>query len=899
MKKMLKYLSFVFIFLFVLASTNSAKAVDQTITFTESRYFSNNANITFYPVAGSTYKTAKLGNGTTVMAYCFNHQLEAPPVNSKLTLRDLTTNENAKINSFIYILNNGWDGKTWKRTEEDKNHTFTGDEKYYITQLTIWGLQGTEGGGIDLNSLNADNTRRKAIKNAAIRFLRDAKNNSSQSPVKMSISPTSSNLTLSSDKKYYVTETFTVKGSGYDKYTVTLKNAPKGAQIYVPQNNVTKKSGDTINAGKSFYVRIPVANVTGDISFSINLKAAGSMQTLVIYQFTKQYQDIGVPVTSSKTVTASATASQKMYGKLTVRKVYVNLANEQIDLKGVEITVTDSKGKVWGKWNTKDKNPMTLTNLPVGTYTIHEVSAPAGYIKQKDVYVDIKANVTESIILKNTKKPNPIYISKVDATTGKELPGAKLVLKDSKGNVIEEWTSTSTPHVVSKQLSPGKYTLSETIAPEGYVKTTDTVTFTVDNNGEVNGKVVMKNQPKSPIKISKVDATTGTELPGAHLVLKDSKGKVVEEWTSGSVPHVLSKSLSAGKYTLSETIAPEGYEKTTETVTFTVDNNGKVATPVVMKNKPKDKTPIYIRKIDATTGTELPGAHLVLKDANGKVVEEWDSTSTPHLVSKELSAGEYTLTETISPKGYSLSTETVKFVVDKEGKVPAPVVMKNIPKENKPVYISKQDATTGGELAGAHLVLKDSLGTVVDEWTSTTSPHVVMKQLTPGKYTLIETIAPVGYVKSTETVTFTVNSSGEVDKPVVMKNKPAAQVKISKQDITTGKELPGAKLVVKNEKGEILDEWVSTTTPHYLPASIGPGKYKLIETIAPQGYGISEEVIDFEITDDGVEQTVVMTNSPIPVTADIPMPLIIAGIVAGVGFAGFSMVKFAKQGEEY
>ena len=85
-----------------------------------------------------------------------------------------------------------------------------------------------------------------------------------------------------------------------------------------------------------------------------------------------------------------------------------------------------------------------------------------------------------------------------------------------------------------------------------------------------------------------------------------------------------------------------------------------------------------------------------------------------------------------------------------------------------------------------------------------------MKQLTPGKYTLIETIAPVGYVKSTETVTFTVNSSGEVDKPVVMKNKPAAQVKISKQDITTGKELPGAKLVVKNEKGNERNEKVIT-----------------------------------------------------------------------------------------
>ena len=898
MRKMLKYLSFILLFLFTFASVSSARAVDKTITFTESRYFSNNANITFYPVAGSTYKTAKLGNGTTVMAYCFNHQLEAPPINSKLTLRNLSANENKKINSFIYILNNGWNGKTWNRTEEDKNHTFTNDEKYYITQLTIWGLQGTDGGGVDLSTLTENNTRRKAIKNASIRFLRDAKANSSQSPVKMSISPTSSGLTLSSDKKYYVTSTFKVPGSGYSKYSVTLSGAPTGTQIYVPLNNVTKKSGDTINAGKDFYVRIPAANVTSNVSFTIKLKAAGSQQTLVIYEFKGNYQDIGVPVTENKTVTATATVSAKMVGALKVRKVYVNAAKQKLDLKNVVITVTNSSGAVVAKWNTKDQNPKTITNLPLGKYTIKEVSAPAGYVKSKDIQVTVQPNKTEEITLENTKTPNPIYISKQDATTGKELPGAKLVLKNSSGTKIEEWTSTTTPHVVSKQLTPGKYTLTETIAPEGYIKTTETVTFTVDNDGNVSGKVVMKNKPKSKISISKQDITTKTELPGAKLVLKNSNGSVVEEWTSGSTPHVISKALAAGTYTLTETIAPTGYQVSTETIKFTVDANGNVAAPVVMYNKPKDKTPVYISKQDATTGTELPGAHLVLKDSKGNVVEEWDSATTPHLVSKELSAGNYTLTETIAPKGYQLTTETVTFTVDSEGKVAKPVVMYNKPKENKPVYISKQDATTGSELAGAHLVLKDSLGTTIEEWTSTNSPHLVSKQLTPGKYTLTETIAPDGYIKTTETVSFTVNSDGGVDKPVVMKNKPATSVKISKQDITTSKELPGAKLTVKNAKGEIIDEWVSTTTPHYLPADLPAGKYTLIETKSPEGYGLSDEIVDFEVLDNGVPQTVVMTNSPIPVTADIPMPLIIAGIVAAVGFAGFSMVKFSKQGAE-
>ena len=128
-----------------------------------------------------------------------------------------------------------------------------------------------------------------------------------------------------------------------------------------------------------------------------------------------------------------------------------------------------------------------------------------------------------------------------------------------------------------------------------------------------------------------------------------------------------------------------------------------------------------------------------------------------------------------------------------------------------------------------------------------------------------------------------------------MKNKPVTSVKISKQDITTKKELPGAKLAVKDANGNVVDEWVSTTTPHYLPEDLPAGKYTLIERIAPEGYGLSEEIVEFEITNDGIEKTVVMTNSPIPVTADIPVPLIVVGAVAAVGLALFSMFKVGKQ----
>ena len=69
----------------------------------------------------------------------------------------------------------------------------------------------------------------------------------------------------------------------------------------------------------------------------------------------------------------------------------------------------------------------------------------------------------------------------------------------------------------------------------------------------------------------------------------------------------------------------------------------------------KVKPRIKISKQDIATKTELPGATLVIKDANGDVIETWESTDTP--VEFELDAGKYTLCETIAPVGYILSTE--------------------------------------------------------------------------------------------------------------------------------------------------------------------------------------------------------------------------------------------------
>lgn len=260
-------------------------------------------------------------------------------------------------------------------------------------------------------------------------------------------------------------------------------------------------------------------------------------------------------------------------------------------------------------------------------------------------------------------------------------------------------------------------------------------------------------------RISKIDLTSKDELPGAHLMVKDSDGNVIDEWISTKEPHYITD-LKPGEYTLIETIAPDGYALSTEEQKFTITDGGDIPT-IYMTN---DKTKVSISKVSMTSNEELPGAHLALKDSNGKLIEEWKSEGVPHVI-YGLVKGEYYITETIAPDGYILSEETVKVVIKEDGTAD-PVVMKN---EITRVEISKQDATTGKELAGAHLILKDSEDRIVEEWDSTEEIHVITGLLTEKEYTLIETIAPDGYEVNPESVKFTIQKDGTVDK-VIMKN---------------------------------------------------------------------------------------------------------------------------------
>ena len=265
-----------------------------------------------------------------------------------------------------------------------------------------------------------------------------------------------------------------------------------------------------------------------------------------------------------------------------------------------------------------------FTDVPFGKYIVREIESPREYILSDKEYTVSISDDGEVIEITAENKPITVEISKRDIY-GNELKGAKMQIIDSEENIVDEWTSDGTDHIVT-ELPAGDYTLKEIAAPDGYVIAND-IRFTVDVYGNVtvenvdstavsdNGyPLIVMVDDTTKVQISKQDITTGEELPGATLQIIDENGNVVEEWVSTDEAHLVEGKLIAGKeYTLREIIAPDGYEIANE-IKFTVNEDGSV-TEVVMydEHTPDLETPPTVTIDTPNTGVSADnGAELYL-----------------------------------------------------------------------------------------------------------------------------------------------------------------------------------------------------------------------------------------------------------------------------------------------
>ena len=611
-------------------------------------------------------------------------------------------------------------------------------------------------------------------------------------------------------------------------------------------------------------------------------------------------------------------------------------------------TLLVAAGTCLATGETDDSGKLTFDlDLPMGSYLIGETKAPDGYLLSEEVQaveVTAQGQDTAAFEFKAVFKDNPtrIAISKVDATTGVELDGASLTLLDSENRIIDSWTSVANkPHIVEGLKIGATYTLREEIAPYGYL-ITNSVQFTVSETSEVQ-KVEMRDEvPTGTIIISKtgeflsdvsaLDAAAGQVGNAFDYItgkLKDvtfgvyayeairhadgvspdyyAAGELVATITTDSSGIAQISDLPLGKYYVQEIATQNGYVLDNEPRMINLtyrDANTKVVTYSEDWQNERQKASVKVYKRDSATSAPLEGAVFGLFTAedivsNSRVIMEKDTLieqratdSTGSLSFKaDLPVGfSYYVKELVPPDGYSCNSEdvyTFSFSGSSADQVFEFVCMDDLTQ----VDFTKTSLTTGEAIEGAHLQVSDMDGNIIDSWISEKTEHRITG-LTVGKtYTLTETLPANGYVTA-ESVTFTIENSGQVQK-VEMKDD-VTRVQISKTDLG-GNELEGAKLTILDSAGKVVDSWISGKEPHYIEM-LPIGKYTLREESAPNGYTVAED-ISFEVLDTGEIQKVVMKDAPVnkpdtptggsgtPKTGDVRKPIVWA-LAGGIGVIG-------------
>ena len=363
---------------------------------------------------------------------------------------------------------------------------------------------------------------------------------------------------------------------------------------------------------------------------------------------------------------------------------------------GVEIGAVPTWTKSGDTWTYKFENLDKYTYTKEGgvvsrkaiEYTVTEI-VPVGYTAEYERSEDAEGNTIVDI----TNTATVTEITKVDDQNN-PLAGAELVVTDKEGNPVDSWTSTTGAHTILGLIPGETYTITEKKAPASYA-ISKPQTFTVKGDGTVT--VVTFGNVLTVTEVTKTDET-GKPLAGAHLVVTDKNGAKVDEWDSETSAHQITGLVAGETYTLTETAAPAGYSKT-KPITFTVNADGSL-TEVTLSNA---LTVTQISKTD-DEGTPLAGAHLMVKDKDGNIIYEWDSTKDAFTITG-LTAGEkYTLIEVSAPEGYEIAP-SIDFVVRVNGDITVVVMEDSLKKDSSPDTGVSGGAAVLAVLSGAAVVI--------------------------------------------------------------------------------------------------------------------------------------------------------------------------------------------------
>ena len=376
--------------------------------------------------------------------------------------------------------------------------------------------------------------------------------------------------------------------------------------------------------------------------------------------------DLVVVEVNSKAVVYKTITNTKILGKINILKV--DSADENIKLPGAVFEVKDFQGTVVDTITTDENGVGTSKELPYGSYTVAEVSAPSGYElsgESKNVTIDSNGQIIE-LTFKNSKLLGSIAIEKVDSEDSEiKLKGAEFKVLNSDGEEVGNIVTGEDGKGSLGSLAYGEYTVIETKAPDGYELSLDLVVVEVNSKAVVY-KTITNTKILGKINILKVDsADENIKLPGAVFEVKDFQGTVVDTITTDENGVGTSKELPYGSYTVAEVSAPSGYELSEESKNVTIDSNGETIELTFENTKILGK--INILKVDSIDESiKLSGAEFEIRDLEGNTLDTIITNEEGVANSIQLPYGSYIVIETKAPEGYVLSDFSENVTINNE-----------------------------------------------------------------------------------------------------------------------------------------------------------------------------------------------------------------------------------------
>lgn len=303
-------------------------------------------------------------------------------------------------------------------------------------------------------------------------------------------------------------------------------------------------------------------------------------------------------------------ANKQVKGKITINKQGEELviddntySYKNINLEGAtfevraneDVIINDYKyynnGDVVGTLTTNENGYAYIDNLPLGKYTIQEISSNNGNMIDNKVYeieLTYKDQYTE-VIISNSKLQNylpkaTLEFTKTDLTTGIGIKDTKIEIYTEDDKLIYSGITDSDGKITIDDLFTGKFYIIETEASTGYKLSNEKVYFEILENGEVVKANMTNEKIKGTLEFTKVDVSNDSPLPNTTIEIYDEKDNLIYTGITDENGNIIIENLEYGKYYILEKNAPDGYLINAEKMCFEILEDGEIV-KAVMKDE--------------------------------------------------------------------------------------------------------------------------------------------------------------------------------------------------------------------------------------------------------------------------------------------------------------------------